>query len=207
MACMAAGSACGPGIAMTTASMSPPAVSSIVRKSRKRGADGKQVASLLGVRGVEVDVAEGGDSDQVRGGERLEHLDAAVADADEPHAERPVGRHDVTAGAAAPNASAHGGMTDRAAAVPSDDERNWRLVTEPAARLSRCVATLPISSDGAPGDRDELDRRLSYRLAARGEIRNPANRSDHVQFLRKTEHDGRPGPRWRGRVNIVAKTC
>ena len=78
-------------------------------------------------------------------------------------------------------------MTDRAAAVPSDDERNWRRVTGPPARLSRSVPTFPISSDGAPGSRDELDRRLSYRLAARSEIRNPAKRSDHVQFLRKTE--------------------
>jgi hypothetical protein len=74
-------------------------------------------------------------------------------------------------------------MTDIAAAVPSDDEMNWRLVTGPPARMARCDFTFPHSSDGVPGNRDEPDRRPSYRLTAWSENGIPANRSDHMDFL------------------------
>ncbi len=58
----------------------------------KRGNRRKQPAQFGGVRGIEVHVAEGDDLHQPRRGERLDHVAAAVADADERHAESAIGR-------------------------------------------------------------------------------------------------------------------
>ena len=57
----------------------------------EEGHGGKQLARLLRVRPVQIDVAERGHADEVRRGEGLDQVVAAIADADNAEAKRPVG--------------------------------------------------------------------------------------------------------------------
>ena len=60
----------------------------------EQGDGREQVARLLRVRAVEVHIAEGHHAHEAGCGERLDHVVAAVADADDGEAQRPVGRRE-----------------------------------------------------------------------------------------------------------------
>ena len=170
MACIASGKWVWSGVAMTTASMASPDRSSIVRKSRNRGADGNSSRASL--------VCDASRSTSHRAATAIGFVVANVLSISRPRLPMPAnaslsGRSAGTkaAGRCGSHARALAGSTDQAAAVPSAEVMNRRRLRRLLPRLLRRACTWSVSVGGrVPGHPGAPQRPVSYRLRVRRRI-------------------------------------